>query len=153
MFHVVLVQPEIPQNTGAIIRLCANSGAMLHLIHPLSFEMSDKKLRRAGLDYHEWASVKEYPSFDRFLDKIAPLRIFALSTHGQKAHSEGGFQPGDALVFGSETKGLGDDFLSKLPPDRILRIPMLPNSRSMNLSNSVAVVVYEAWRQCEYSGK
>lgn len=147
MFHVVLYQPEIPPNTGNVIRLCANAGAWLHLIHPLGFSLEDKQLRRAGLDYHDLALVREHPDFEHFLTTVQPARIFALSTRGQRNFSDVAYHPGDALVFGAETCGLPEAFRHSLSPDQLLRLPMRPNSRSLNLSNTVAVVVYEAWRQ------
>ena len=152
MFHIVLYQPEIPPNTGNIIRLCANSGSQLHLIRPLGFDLDNKKLRRAGLDYKEMTRVRDYPDLDTFLSQIKPDRIFACSTKGHKTHSDAHFLPGDAFIFGPETRGLPEDYLATLPDDHILRIPMLKNSRSMNLSNSVAVILYEAWRQIGYDG-
>lgn len=152
MFHIALYQPEIPPNTGNIIRLCANTGCQLHLIHPLGFELDDKKLRRAGLDYNEFAQVKNYDDLEQFLSTIAPNRVFACSTKGTQAHSDVCFEAGDVFIFGPETRGLPEDYLNSLPQNHVLRIPMLANSRSMNLSNSVSVVVYEAWRQLNYLG-
>jgi tRNA (cytidine/uridine-2'-O-)-methyltransferase len=152
MFHVVLYQPEIPPNTGNIIRLCANTGSHLHLIHPLGFELEDSKLRRAGLDYHEWAEVREYPDLETFTRVVQPLRLFALSTHGTYRYDHVEYQAGDAFMFGPETRGLPAELLASLPTERVLRLPMRPNVRSLNLSNSVAVVVYEAWRQFEFAG-
>lgn len=151
MIDIVLMNPEIPQNTGAIIRLCANCGAHLHLIHPLGFDMDDKKLRRAGLDYHELATVTEHYSYSDYIQNCDPKRLFAMSTHGTVNYSTVSFSGGDALVFGSETKGLGNSFLSQIAHDRILTIPMILGSRSMNLSNSAAVVLYEAWRQMGFN--
>jgi len=153
MLHIVLYQPEIPPNTGNIIRLCANTGFQLHLIHPLGFDLDDKKLRRAGLDYREFANIKNYDHIDEFMHKIHPNRIFACSTKGHKAHSDPKFEQGDAFIFGPETRGLPMDYLSSFSDEQIIRIPMLANSRSMNLSNSVAVIVYEAWRQLGYEGQ
>lgn len=150
MFNIALYQPEIPPNTGNIIRLCANTGCSLHLIHPLGFELEDKKLRRAGLDYKEFAQIKEYPDLETFVSKFPSNRIFACSTKGSQMHSDIRFQPGDTFIFGPETRGLPDDYLKTLADNQILRIPMLANSRSMNLSNSVSVIVYEAWRQNGY---
>jgi tRNA (cytidine/uridine-2'-O-)-methyltransferase len=147
MFHVVLFQPEIPPNTGNIIRLCANTGAKLHLIHPLGFELDDKRLRRAGLDYHEFASVQEHDSLEQFIEQQQPTRLIAFSTKGQHSYSKISYQPGDALLFGPESRGLPRDILERLPPDNIARIPMLANSRSLNLSNTVAIALFEAWRQ------
>ena len=152
MFHVVLYQPEIPPNTGNIIRLCANTGSRLHLIRPLGFELEDSKLRRAGLDYHEWAEVRDYADLGSFLDEVRPVRLFALSTRGTRRHDQAAFAAGDALLFGPETRGLPADLLASLPPGQILRLPMRPEVRSLNLSNSVAVVVYEAWRQLGFEG-
>ncbi len=148
MFNIVLYQPEIPPNTGNIIRLCANTGCSLHLIEPLGFELEDKKLRRAGLDYHEWANVAIHSS----LADVPATRLFALSTRGQRCYSEAGFQPGDTLVFGPETRGLPQDYLDSLADDQVLRLPMLDHSRSLNLSNTAAIVVYEALRQNSFSG-
>lgn len=152
MFHVVLYQPEIPPNTGNIIRLCANTGSRLHLIRPLGFELEDSKLKRAGLDYHEWAEVRDYPDLVTFIDAVAPARLFALSTRGTRRHDQPGFAAGDAFLFGPETRGLPAEVLESLPPERVLRLPMRPDVRSLNLSNAVAVVVYEAWRQLDFAG-
>ncbi len=150
MFHVVLFEPEIPPNTGNIIRLCANSGSKLHLIHPLGFELDDKRLRRAGLDYREWADVKEYDSLDGFLEQVKPTRLFACSTKGRKHYAEVAYRPGDALLFGPESRGLPAEVLDAVPVEQCIRIPMWPQSRSLNLSNSVAVILYEAWRQWDF---
>ena len=152
MFHVVLYQPEIPPNTGNIIRLCAKTGSRLHLIRPLGFELEDSKLRRAGLDYHEWAEVRDYADLEGFMKEVRPVRLFALSTRGTRRHDQATFAAGDALLFGPETRGLPADLLASLPPEQILRLPMRPEVRSLNLSNSVAVVVYEAWRQLGFEG-
>ena len=152
MFHIVLFEPEIPPNTGNIIRLCANTGCQLHLIEPLGFDMEEKALRRAGLDYHEWASVKRHQDFDAFITSEAPSTMYALTTKGTRTHSDVEFKDGDYLLFGPETRGLPEDIRLQLPTEQWLRIPMGPNSRSMNLSNSVAVMVYEAWRQLGYPG-
>lgn len=152
MFHVVLYQPEIPPNTGNIIRLCANTGSRLHLIHPLGFELEDSKLKRAGLDYHEWAEVRDYPDLDAFIREIRPTRLFALSTRGTQRYDQVVFAAGDAFLFGPETRGLPAELLGSLPPEQVLRLPMRPHVRSLNLSNSVAVVVYEAWRQLGFVG-
>lgn len=151
MFNIVLFNPTIPPNTGNIIRLCANTGCQLHLIHPLGFELDDKRMRRAGLDYHEFANVKEHKNFADFLESEKPSRIFAIETDGKKNYSEVNYQPGDYLMFGSEITGITPDVLAQLPKDAVLRIPMLANIRSLNLSNSVALVVYEAWRQIGFS--
>lgn len=151
MFDIVLYQPEIPPNTGNIIRLCANTGCRLHLIHPLGFELDDKKLRRAGLDYREFAQVQNYASLQEFMEQ-QPGRLFACSTKGRQIHSDVNFRKGDTFIFGPETRGLPMEFINSLPAEQVLRIPMLAESRSMNLSNSVAVIVYEAWRQMGYEG-
>ena len=147
MFDVVLFQPEIPPNTGNIIRLCANTGSRLHLIHPLGFELDDSRLKRAGLDYHEYASVREHRGFNEFLLTIQPSRLFACSTRSETLYNEVDYRPGDAFVFGPETRGLPQTMLDALPRRQRLRIPMREGNRSLNLSNAVAVVVYEAWRQ------
>jgi len=148
MFNIVLYQPEIPPNTGNIIRLCANTGCSLHLIGPLGFELEDKKLRRAGLDYHEWANVKLYES----LEQLPATTHYALSTKGTRNYCDVEFKPDDTLIFGPETRGLPESYLESLPKENVLRLPMLEQSRSLNLSNTVAVVVYEALRQTGFSG-
>jgi len=152
MLNIVLFEPEIPPNTGNIIRLCANTGFTLHLIEPLGFSMDDKKLRRAGLDYRESQRVVIHSSWQAFIDDVAPERIFAISTKGQCHYHNAGFAANDTLVFGPETRGLPDDFLSELPPANVLRIPMQPDNRSLNLSNAVAIVSFEAWRQLDFTG-
>jgi tRNA (cytidine/uridine-2'-O-)-methyltransferase len=152
MFHVVLFQPEIPPNTGNIIRLCANTGAALHLIHPLGFELSEARVKRAGLDYHEMATVWEHADMGTFLQEVAPARLFAVSTRGTRRYTEVQFQQGDAFLFGPETRGLPQPLLDSLPADQVLRLPMRPDNRSLNLSNAVAVLVYEAWRQQGFTG-
>lgn len=152
VFDVLLYQPEIPPNTGNVIRLCANTGARLHLIEPLGFAMEDKQLRRAGLDYHEFASVQVHASLAAALDALRPPRLFALSTRGQVRHDQPRYADGDAFLFGPETRGLPADVLEAVPESRRLRLPMRPNNRSLNLSNSVAVVVFEAWRQHGFAG-
>ena len=152
MLHVILFNPEIPPNTGNVIRLCANTGAALHLIRPLGFELDDARLRRAGLDYHEYASVAVHDDLARCLDAIGAPRVFAFSTRGRVAHVDARFADGDALLFGCETAGLPGDVLASIPAERRLRLPMRPDSRSLNLSNSVAVAVYEAWRQLGFTG-
>jgi len=149
MFNIVLYQPEIPPNTGNIIRLCANTGCRLHLIEPLGFDLDDKQLRRAGLDYHEWAEVQTWPDIEAMQ---LSGRVFALSTRGQKSYHQASFEKGDYLVFGPETRGLPQGYLDRLGNEQVLRLPMLANSRSLNLSNTVAVVVYEALRQNGFSG-
>ena len=150
----MLVEPEIPPNTGNVIRLCANAGVQLHLVEPLGFLLDDAKMRRAGLDYHEFASVKVYPGWDDFVRKNSPepSRTFALSAHGSISFSECQFRPGDVFVFGSETKGLSDHIREYFAHSQFVRLPMLPGLRSINLSNRVAIVVYEAWRQNGYTG-
>lgn len=152
MFHVVLFQPEIPGNTGNIIRLCANTGARLHLVRPLGFDLDDSKLRRAGLDYHEWADLRVHDSLAAFLAAVQPRRLFAFTTKGARPYHELAAAPGDAFLFGPETRGLPPEVLDGLAPDQRLRLPMRPNSRSLNLSNAVAVVVFEAWRQQGFAG-
>ncbi|PKM29540.1 MAG: tRNA (uridine(34)/cytosine(34)/5-carboxymethylaminomethyluridine(34)-2'-O)-methyltransferase TrmL [Gammaproteobacteria bacterium HGW-Gammaproteobacteria-11] len=152
MFHIALLEPEIPPNTGNIIRLCANTGCQLHLIEPLGFELDDKRLRRAGLDYHEFAAVRTYANLDACLAAVKPARVFALSTKGQMGFSEVQFGAGDLFLFGPESRGLPAAIRDSLPPEQVLRIPMMPDSRSLNLSNSAAVLIYEAWRQQGYDG-
>lgn len=152
MIHVVLHQPEIPQNTGNIIRLCANTGARLHLIEPLGYELDDRRLRRAGLDYHEYASLRVHANLDAFLAEVRPARCFALTTGGSRRVTDVAFAPGDALIFGAESRGLPDEVKARIPEAHRLRIPMRPDNRSLNLSNAVAVVVYEAWRQFGFPG-
>jgi tRNA (cytidine/uridine-2'-O-)-methyltransferase len=154
MFHVVLVEPQIPPNTGNVIRLCANTGARLHLVQPLGFPLDDARMRRAGLDYHEFASIQVHADFAALLqsEKPDPQRLFALSRHGAGDFAQARFQAGDWFVFGSETDGLSDPVRDRFPPERRLRLPMRPDNRSLNLSNAVAVVVFEAWRQCGYAG-
>jgi tRNA (cytidine/uridine-2'-O-)-methyltransferase len=158
LFHVVLVEPEIPPNTGNIIRLCANTGAQLHLIEPLGFPLDDAKMRRAGLDYHDYATMLVHPDWDAFMQKMMleesfdTARMFALTTHGSTPFGSVVFQPGDIFVFGSETRGLAPERREQFPPGQRIRLPMRPDNRSLNLSNTVAVVVYEAWRQNGYQG-
>lgn len=146
MFNIILFQPEIPPNTGNIIRLCANTGCKLHLIKPMAFELDDKRMRRAGLDYAEFAEVKLHESLDDCLSEISG-KVWAFTTKATKVHSDAEFKPDDALLFGPETRGLPEQVREDIGPDYCLRLPMLANSRSLNLSNSVAVAVYEAWRQ------
>lgn len=152
MIHIVLFEPEIPPNTGNIIRLCANTGAQLHLIEPLGFELDDKRLRRAGLDYHEYADVQSYPNLQAFIEKVKPARLFGLSTHGCKSAFEVQYAKNDALLFGPETRGLPTDIKEDLGQQHLLRLPMLPSNRSLNLSNTVAIMVYEVWRQLGFYG-
>ncbi len=151
MFHIVLYEPEIPPNTGNIIRLCANSGARLHLIHPLGFGLGEKQLRRAGLDYHHLATVREHHSLQDFMEGVKPPRLFACTTRGRRPYSDNAFRAGDALLFGPESRGLPDAVLASLAEERLLRIPMLAGNRSLNLSNAVAIVLYEAWRQQDFA--
>lgn len=152
MLHVVLFQPEIPPNTGNVIRLCANSGAALHLVRPLGFELDDKRLRRAGLDYHEFATLTVHDDLADFIATAQPRRVFALSTRGSVRYDTIEYADGDALVFGSETRGLPADLLETFDPAQRACLPMQPNNRSLNLSNAVAIVVYEAWRQLGFPG-
>jgi tRNA (cytidine/uridine-2'-O-)-methyltransferase len=154
MFHIVLVHPEIPPNTGNVIRLAANTGCTLHLIEPLGFSMEDRQMRRAGLDYHEYADVRRHASWSAFVEREdpEPTRCFALTTRGQRGVHEVTFQPGDWLVFGSETQGLPPDLRGQFAPAQQLRLPMRTGQRSLNLSNAVAVVVFEAWRQQGFVG-
>lgn len=154
MFAVVLVHPEIPPNTGNVIRLAANTGVELHLVEPLGFRMDDRELRRAGLDYHEYARVRVHRDFDacrEVLDHRTARRWFAFTTQAQRSAYDVAYSPGDVLTFGCETKGLPEDIVAQFPPDARLRIPMRPHVRSLNLSNAVAVAVYEAWRQQRFS--
>jgi tRNA (cytidine/uridine-2'-O-)-methyltransferase len=152
MFHVILYQPEIPPNTGNIIRLCANTGCRLHLIKPLGFTLEDKQLLRAGLDYHEFASVRVHDTLPDCLSVFDPVRVFALSTKGSQAFHQVRYRPGDAFVLGPESRGLPADVLSLFNAGQRVRLPMLPDNRSLNLSNTVAIAVYEAWRQCGFDG-
>jgi tRNA (cytidine/uridine-2'-O-)-methyltransferase len=152
MFHVILFQPEIPPNTGNLIRLCANVGASLHLVHPLGFAMEDRHLRRAGLDYHELTCVREHPSLAECLAAVAPPRMFALTTKASRSVYDQRFAAGDAFLFGPETSGLPADVLATVPESARLRIPMRAGNRSLNLSNAAAVTVYEAWRQIGFAG-
>ncbi|WP_438462422.1 tRNA (uridine(34)/cytosine(34)/5-carboxymethylaminomethyluridine(34)-2'-O)-methyltransferase TrmL [Marinomonas sp. PE14-40] len=151
MLNIVLYQPEIPPNTGNVIRLCANTGYRLHLIEPLGFDLDEKKVRRAGLDYHEVARVKRHKSWQDFVDSQELGKVYALTTKGCKVPSEVKFEENDVLVFGPETRGLPIEFIEALPEEQRLRLPMQPNSRSLNLSNTVAIMVYESWRQLDYA--
>lgn len=151
MFNIVLLEPEIPPNTGNIIRLAANTGSKLHLIEPMGFRLEDKLLRRAGLDYREWANVVCYRSYKEFLKLSKISQIYGFSTKAARIYSEAKFAPGDALLFGPETRGLPDEVLDSLDSDKKLRIPMVEDSRSLNLANTVSIAVYEAWRQHEFS--
>ena len=147
MLHIVLFEPEIPPNTGNIIRLCANTGANLHLIHPLGFSLDEKSVKRAGLDYHEWANVNEYQNWQNFLDQCKPTRLFACTTKATQAHNAPSFQKNDFLLFGPETRGLPKTIRDAIASNFQIRIPMQKNCRSMNLSNAVSVILYEALRQ------
>jgi len=152
MLHVILHQPEIPPNTGNVIRLCANTGASLHLVRPLGFDLDHAKLRRAGLDYHEFARVVVHDDLDACLVALGSPRVFAFTTRGNVRHTDTRFEEGDALLFGCETRGLPEAVLMRVPQERHVRLPMMPGNRSINLSNAVAVAVYEAWRQLGFAG-
>ena len=152
MFKLILYQPEIPPNTGNIIRLCANAGVALHLVEPLGFELDEPRLRRAGLDYREFADVQTHPSLAQCLDALGDLRVFAFSTRGTRRYDRPCYRPGDAFLMGPETRGLPQAVLDSLPPEQRLRLPMRAGNRSLNLSNAAAVVVYEAWRQIGFEG-
>lgn len=152
MFDVVLYQPEIPPNTGNIIRLCANTGARLHLVNPLGFSLDDKLLRRAGLDYHEFATLTVHENWRACCEALSARRMFALTTKGSTSYSKIAYREGDVFVFGPETRGLPPDIRAQFAAERRLRIPMLPHSRSLNLSNSVAAILFEAWRQQHFAG-
>lgn len=152
MFQIVLYQPEIPPNTGNVIRLAANSGCRLHLVEPLGFDVSDAALRRAGLDYAEFAVVRVHPDWKTCLAALGSVRCFAFSTKGGVRYDTVAYRPGDALVFGPETRGLPAELLESLPAQRRLRLPLMPGNRSLNLSNTVAIAVYEAWRQQGFAG-
>ena len=152
MFHIALYQPEIPPNTGNIIRLCANIGSQLHLIQPLGFQVSDAKLKRAGLDYADWQKILQHADYSAFLNSLSAGRIFACSTKGTQRYTDVAYQANDVLLLGPETRGLPPEILSTLPTEQIIRIPMCPNNRSLNLSNAAAVIAYEAWRQLGFIG-
>ena len=152
MFNIVLYQPEIPPNTGNIIRLCANAGAFLHLVEPLGFELDDARVKRAGLDYRELATVQRYADWNAFCQQNSAMRLWAFSSHGRKCYAEASFQRDDGLLFGPETRGLPADLLAEIDPDRVLRLPMRRNSRSLNLSNTVAIALYEGLRQNQFNG-
>ena len=147
MFDIILLEPEIPPNTGNVIRLAANTGCRLHLVHPLGFSIDDAQVRRAGLDYHAMARVHDYPDLAACLRRLAPPRLFAIETGGTRRYSDVRYQPGDAFLFGRETRGLPAALVQSLPAESVVSIPMRPGNRSVNLSNAVALVVYEAWRQ------
>ena len=155
MFRIVLVHPEIPPNTGNVIRLAANTGCELHLVEPLGFSMDDKLLRRAGLDYHEYAPVQRHGSWEALLETCRPdpARMFALTTHGSSPFADASFRPGDVFVFGAESRGLDPSLRETFPPAQRIRLPMRPDNRSLNLSNAVAVMVFEAWRQAGFAGE
>jgi tRNA (cytidine/uridine-2'-O-)-methyltransferase len=150
VFHIVLYQPEIPPNTGNIIRLCANTGSHLHVVHPLGFELDDKRLRRAGLDYHEFASVLQHQNLNDCLATMPNQRVFALSTRGRQRYDQVSYQAGDIFLFGPETRGLPQEVLDSLPAEQRLRLPMVNGQRSLNLSNTAAIMLYEAWRQMDF---
>lgn len=152
MLHLILYQPEIPPNTGNVIRLCANVGATLHLVHPLGFSMDERQLRRAGLDYHELANVVEHPDLGECLEKLRPGRVLALTTRARRSLYEERFRAGDAFLLGPETRGLPQEVLDGLPESARLRIPLRPGNRSLNMSNAAAVALYEAWRQLGFEG-
>jgi tRNA (cytidine/uridine-2'-O-)-methyltransferase len=152
MFNLILFEPEIPPNTGNIIRLCANTGTRLHLVEPLGFELDEPRLKRAGLDYREFAEVKVYATLEACLDKLGNPRVFALSTRGGTNYASAAFRAGDALLLGPETRGLPQPLLDALPVEQCLRLPMQSGSRSLNLSNCAAIVIYEAWRQAGFAG-
>lgn len=152
MLHVILYQPEIPPNTGNVIRLCANTGAQLHLIRPLGFELEDKQLKRAGLDYHEYAAMRVHDSLQACLAEMPDARVFAFTTKASQPFHKTVFRAGDAFLFGPESRGLPAEVLAQFAAEQRLRLPMLPNNRSLNLSNTVAVAVYEAWRQLGFEG-
>jgi tRNA (cytidine/uridine-2'-O-)-methyltransferase len=151
MLHIILYEPEIPQNTGALIRLSANMGAHLHLIHPISFDLSEKKVRRAGLDYAELANLQEHANLEACLESIKPNRVFALTTKTTRHYTDVKFENGDAFLFGPETRGLPAEVIESLPSEQRLTIPMIPGVRSLNLANAVSVVAYEAWRQLDFA--
>ncbi len=152
MFHVILYQPEIPPNTGNIIRLCANTGCQLHLIRPLGFTLEDKQLIRAGLDYHEFAKLRVYDELKDCLSSFDPARVFAFTTKGSQPFHEVSHLAGDAFLFGPESRGLPQGLLSQFKTEQRVRLPMLPDNRSLNLSNTVAIAVFEAWRQQDFKG-
>ncbi|MBI3777713.1 MAG: tRNA (uridine(34)/cytosine(34)/5-carboxymethylaminomethyluridine(34)-2'-O)-methyltransferase TrmL [Gammaproteobacteria bacterium] len=152
MLHVVLYQPEIPPNTGNIMRLCANTAARLHLIEPLGFRLEDKELKRAGLDYREWAEVLTYASYEAFIEAVRPRRLLAFSTRARRLYTEMSYQENDVLLFGPETRGLPRQLLETIPGEQRLRLPLVPGNRSLNLSNAIAIAVYEAWRQLGFKG-
>ncbi len=152
MFSLILYEPEIPPNTGNIIRLCANTGTKLHLVEPLGFDLDEKRLRRAGLDYREFADISAHESLEACLDAIGKPTVYALSTRGLTRHDAPDFEAGDAFLLGPETRGLPQTVLDALPPEQRLRLPMRPENRSLNLANTAAIIIYEAWRQIDFAG-
>ena len=152
ILNIVLYEPEIPPNTGNVIRLAANIGASLHLIHPLGFELTEKTLRRAGLDSHQFVGIREHSDYAAFLEQARPERLFAFSTRGTTFYTEARYRPGDFLMFGPETRGLPEDLRNAIEPGFLMRVPMQPGNRSINLSNTVALAAYEAWRQMGFAG-
>ena len=152
MFHIILFEPEIPPNAGNVIRLCANTGSTLHLVRPLGFTLDDARVKRAGLDYHDMARVNTHESLEACLGSLGGRRVFAVETSGRRRHDEARFRAGDAFLFGRETSGLPGEVLADWPQENLIRLPMIPGNRSLNLSNSVAVVVFEAWRQMAFAG-
>ena len=152
MFHIVLYQPEIPPNTGNVIRLCANANATLHLIEPLGFAPDDSKLKRAGLDYHDWTTVRRHPDMGSFLEDTAVTRLFTVSTQNSLRYTKVAYEPSDAFLFGPETRGLPAELRDSVPVAQRLTLPMAPNNRSINLSNAVGIVLFEAWRQLGFAG-
>tara|TARA_B100000029_G_scaffold198321_1_gene196376 strand:+ start:15857 stop:16321 length:465 start_codon:yes stop_codon:yes gene_type:complete len=152
MINIVLVNPEIPPNTGNIIRLCSNTGYSLHLIKPIGFDLNDKQLKRAGLDYHDTAKVKIYDNLDNFIKIVNPKRILATTSKVNKSYTEIKFEKNDAILFGSESTGLKQDIINKIQKENIFKIPMKPNNRSLNLSNAVSIIVYESWKQHNFEG-
>ncbi|MDR3428583.1 tRNA (uridine(34)/cytosine(34)/5-carboxymethylaminomethyluridine(34)-2'-O)-methyltransferase TrmL [Silvimonas sp.] len=152
MFHIILFQPEIPPNTGNVIRLAANTGCTLHLVKPLGFPLDDARMRRAGLDYHEFAEMRVHEDWDALIADLGEVRMFAMTTKGSTQFDKLAFKPGDAFVFGPETRGLPSEVLDRFAPENRIRLPMYPDNRSLNLSNAVAVTVFEAWRQNGYAG-
>lgn len=152
MFHLILFEPEIPPNTGNIIRLCANTGVTLHLVQPLGFSLEDAQLRRAGLDYHELARVHEHPNLAACLAVLGGARVFAVEARSGVRHTDWQYQAGDAFLFGRETRGLPTELLETWPAEHLIRLPMIPGNRSLNLSNAAAIVIYEAWRQLSFAG-
>lgn len=152
MFHLILFEPEIPPNTGNIIRLCANTGVTLHLVQPLGFSLDDAQLRRAGLDYRDLAQVREHPGLAACLASLDGTRVFAVEARSGARHAERQYRAGDAFLFGRETRGLPAELLAAWPADRLIRLPMIPGNRSLNLSNAAAIMIYEAWRQLAFAG-